>query len=124
LWLQKTQANYLDQIKSLISRNITPDEWLLIVPHSPTLYPVLQRQSPIRDTYILFPEVELRQQEIINDLDTKRINWVLVTDTPLDNRDDLRFRNTHPLVWQYLVSEFEPIDAPELPNNQQLLRRK
>jgi hypothetical protein len=42
----------------------------------------------------------------------------------VDGRNELRFRYTHPLVWQYLMTEFEVVKAPDLPSNQQFLKRK
>lgn len=124
LWLRQEQAAYLETVKQLITQHVGPQEELLIAPHSPGLYPILQRQAPTWDIYLLFPETEERQQEIIQDLNHHHVNWVILADNPLDGRDDLRFRNTHPLVWQYFLTKFEPVDAPGLPGNQQLLHRK
>ena len=123
LWLNQDQAAYIDTIKQLVNQHIAPQEKLLIAPHSPGLYPILQRQSPIWDLYLLSPAQEERQVDIINDLIEHNVNWVILADVPLDGRDELRFRHTHPLVWQYIVTEFEPIEASGLPHNQKLFHR-
>lgn len=124
LWLRQEQAAYLETIKQLVTRYVGPQEGLLVVPHSPGLYPILQREAPIWDIYLLFPETEKRQQEIIAALIAHQVNWVILADIPLDGRDELRFRNTHAAVWRYILSEFEPIEAPGLPSNQQFFHRK
>ena len=124
LWLRQEQAAYIEAVKQVVTQHIGSAEELLIAPHSPTLYPILQRQSPIWEVYLLFPETEERQREIIQDLSAHQVNWAILADIPLDGRDELRFRNTHLLVWQYLMAKFEPVEAPELPANQQLLHRK
>ena len=39
--------------------------------------------------------------------------FVLVFDIPVDGRDELRFRNTHPLIHQYIMDNFERLsDSP------------
>jgi hypothetical protein len=124
LWLPKDQAAYIDVVKLLVAQYVNSQEALLIVPHSPGLYPILQRKSPTWDTYFILPETEAKQIEIINDLNEHRVDWTILADVPLDGRDDLRFRHTHPLVWQYFMQEFNPVEAPGLPDNQRLLHRK
>ena len=124
LWLQKKQAAYIDAVQQLVTQHVGPEEGLFIAPHSPGLYPLLQRKSPVHNTYLLFPETREKQEEMIDDLANNRINWAIIRDSALDKREDRRFRNTHPLVWQYLMTEFEPVEAPALPRNQKLLHRK
>jgi hypothetical protein len=124
LWLRQEQAAYIEAVKQVVTQHIGSAEELLIAPHSPTLYPILQRQSPIWETYLLFPETEERQREIIQVLEARQVNWAILADSALDSRDELRFRNTHPLVWQYLMNKFEPVETPGLPVNQYLLHRR
>jgi hypothetical protein len=124
IWLQKEQAAYIDTIQQTITQYVGPDENLFIAPYMPGLYPLLQRESPVHNTYLLFAETREKQQEIINDLVNNKVNWVLLKDSALDKREDRRFRNTHPLVWQYLLTEFEPVETLDLPTNHLLLCRK
>jgi len=124
LWLPKDLAAYIETIKQLVAKHVTPDESLFIAPHSPGLYPILQRRAPVHNTYMLIPTTEDKQKKIIKDLKKHKVNWVILSDFALDGRDDLRFRHTHPLVWQYLMTYFEPIDTQQLPSSEQFLRRK
>jgi hypothetical protein len=124
LWLVKTQAAYIETIKQLVAQHVAPDEAILIAPHAPALYPILQREAPLWNTYLLFPDPPERQLQMIDRLAKAHTNWALLSDVALDGRDELRFRHTHPLVWRYLETEFEPVEAPGLPANQQFLRRK
>ena len=124
LWLPKDQAAYIETIKQLVAQHVAPHEGLFIAPHSPGLYPILHRRAPVPYTYLLFQATKDRQEEIIEDLIKHKVNWVILADIPLDGRDELRFRHTYPLVWQYIMRNFEPIETPQLPSNQQFLRRK
>ena len=61
---------------------------------------------------------------MIATLKAGNVNWVILGDIALDGREDLRFKNTHRIVWQHFNSEFEPVDASGLPGNYQLLHRR
>ena len=111
-------------LRKLATENITPREGVIITPYLPTLYPILRHQSPIWDLCIYFPATAQRQQAMIHDLAAKHVNWALISDTPLDNREDLRFSATHKLVWQYLKENFEPIESACLPKSMKILHRK
>lgn len=124
LWFPKDQAAYIETIKQLVAQHIAPHEGLFIAPHSPGLYPILHHRAPVRYTYLLFPATRDRQEEIIEDLIRHKVNWVILSDIALDGRDELRFRHTHTLVWQHIMKNFEQIETPDLPSNQQFLRRK
>ena len=52
------------------------------------------------------------------------VPWVLLEDIRTDRREELRFRNTHRLVWEHIVREFEVVPVDGLPANVQLLRRR
>jgi hypothetical protein len=48
----------------------------------------------------------------------------MLQDETIDNRDDLRFRNTNPRTVEYLRSRFGRVPLPDLPQDTVLLRRK
>ncbi len=123
LWLPKDQADYIDIVKRLVAQHVAPREGLLIAPFSPGLYAILKLKAPVYDTYLLHRETIDKQKIMIQDLTNNRVNWVLLRDVALDGRDDLRFRNTHSLVWRYIMTNFEPVETPQLPSNEQFLRR-
>lgn len=124
LWIESEQAGLLDTIKTTIKLNVQPEEGLLIAPHWPMLYNVLERESPVWEIYFLFPSPEEEQQKTIRRLKEKNVNWILIGDVALDGRDELRFRNTHNLIWDHFNSDFELSASKGLPDKYQLLHRK
>ena len=124
LWVYPTIANFIQNIETIHDQRVKPDESILLAPHIPMLYPILERRSPIWDLYLLFPETPAREQEIISELQQTQTNWVILGDIALDGRDELRFKNTHPLTWQSFSDTFEAVPTDRLPENYQFLHRK
>ena len=123
LQVYASTANLIHSVER-IERRAGDGEQLLIAPHWPGFYPLLQRKSPLWEIYFLFPETEARQREMIRDLEAQKVTWIILGDVPLDGRDELRFRHTHPLLWQYFLAHYQPVQAEGLPGHYQVLNRR
>jgi hypothetical protein len=117
-------AQLITVVQRISSNLVGPGETMLIAPHWPGFYPILCRKSPTREIYFLFPLSVEQQQNTILKLKEQNTNWVILGDIALDGRDDLRFRNTHSLLWKHFQIEFEEVPVAGLPQNYQLVRRK
>jgi hypothetical protein len=51
----------------------------------------------------------------IRRIKASRPGFALVFDLPLDGREELRFKNTHPLIHQYVQDNFEPMKISQNP---------
>jgi hypothetical protein len=111
-------------LRKFAAENVAPREGILIALFTPTLYPILGHESPLWDLGYFFPATARRQEAMIHELAAKNVNWAIISDTPLDKREDLRFSATHELVWQYLMENFEPIETTCLPTWMKILHRK
>ena len=111
-------------LRTFASENIAPGEGVLIAPFTPTLYPILNHESPLWDLAYYFPATTQRQEAMIYELTAKNVNWAIISDAPLGKREDLRFSATHQLVWQYLMENFEPVESACLPKSMKILHRK
>jgi len=102
---------------------LRPGDGFLIVGQVPGLYAILDRDSPVYQTVFVIALPEGWQRRVIDEMEGNHVNWILLEDDGIDGREDLRFRNTHRLMWEYMVKQFEVV--PEgLPDNFLLLRRK
>jgi hypothetical protein len=79
---------------------------------------------PLWDLAYYFSGTAQRQETIIHELAAKNVNWAIISDKPLDKREDLRFSATHELVWQYLMENFEPVESACLAKSMKILHRK
>lgn len=124
IWIPRRQAKYIENIRRFANKHVRSDENILIAPDMPGLYLILDKPSPIWDPFPLFPVQEERQEEIIRTLIHNNVNWVLISNRPLDGMKSRRFSNTHHLVWQYLNEEFNIVYSIDLPTDQLLMRHK
>ena len=97
---------------------------ILIAPSRPTLYPVLGKRAPIEDIYLFWFASDDDQAAIIEALESRAVRWTLLIDSAVDGREELRFRNTHPRVWEYLEANYERLRTPDLLIDHYLLRRR
>ncbi|MGD0282328.1 MAG: hypothetical protein ABSB95_08210 [Dissulfurispiraceae bacterium] len=86
----------------------------IAVPFWPGAYALLERKSPMWDIYVTSPRTQAFQLSEIERIKTARPGFALVSDLPVDGRDELRFQNTHPLIYQYILDHFERL--PDSPN--------
>ncbi|MHC5060954.1 MAG: hypothetical protein ACYTFK_07710 [Planctomycetota bacterium] len=124
LWVRPYTARLIETVSRINSQIVPKDEGLLLAPHWPGFYPILQRESPLKEIYFLFPKAPEKQKEMINQLKKKNVNWVILHDKTPDGRQERRFCNTHRLLWEHFINHFEPVQFQGLPTNCQLLHRK
>ncbi len=117
-------ALYLWTLETFVASHIAPSEPLFIAPNRPTLYSVLGKVSPTWWIYFFWPATDEEQRELIERLNARGVDWALIFDRPIDEREELRFRNTHPIVWAFLMTRFEPVGGLDLPEENYLLRRR
>jgi hypothetical protein len=114
----------LNCLRRFAAENIMPREGVLIAPYLPAVYPILGHESPLWDLGFYFPATAQRQQAMIRELAATNVNWAIISDTPPDKREDLRFSATNELVWQYLMENFQPIESACLPKSMKILHRR
>jgi hypothetical protein len=83
-------------------------------PFWPGAYPLFGKKSPMWAIYALQPRSDAAQQLEIERIKAANPGFILLYDFPLDGREELRFRNTHPLVHQFVLDNFELF--PNSPN--------
>ena len=89
---------------------------LLAAPVWPGAYALLGVRSPVREIYPLFPRSGSFQKQEISRLQRNHPSLVLIYDIGVDGREDLRYAHTHPLIWDYLQTNYRQLESPrELP---------
>lgn len=106
LWLNRSTVEIIDGVKRATAARVGPRP-LLVVPLWPGMYPILGKTAPLWEVYSLFPEPVSQQEAAIARLRSLGVDWVVLADIVPEPREDLRFRNTHPLMWEHFKQEFD-----------------
>lgn len=102
-------ANDIGLLRTL-SQQYAPDgQAFITTPFWPGAYALLERKSPMWEIYALLPVSQSFERAEIDRIRKAKPAFALVYDLPLDGRDELRFKNTHPLTQQYILDNFEPL---------------
>jgi hypothetical protein len=120
----RPQAQRNQALVDFARTNLAPEEPILIAPNRPGLYPLLRKVSPSWWIYFLWPAREEEERKLIAALEERRVDWALIVDRPTDDKQELLFRNSHPLVWEHLMRNFEPFPARDLPADHLVFRRR
>ena len=93
----------------LFSKYATPNQNFLVTPYWPGAYAIKNEKSPVWGIYALFPRSNDDQLDEIKRLTKTKLNFVLIANYPLDGRNELKYENTHPLVYNYILNNFERV---------------
>ena len=106
-------ANDISLLRKLADKYAPDGQSFIATPFWPGAYALLERKSPMWEIYALFPRSQTFEQAEIERIKSAKPGFALILDLPLDRRDDLRFRNTHPMIHQYIRDHFERLpDSP------------
>jgi hypothetical protein len=93
------------------------DGAVLAVPTLAWLYPMLGIRAPVYEIFGVWPSSDEEQARMIDEIERNDVRTVVVANSPLDRREDLRFSATHPQVWAELHRRFAPCPPDsELPD--------
>ncbi len=124
LRLPSSKARQLENLQAVFRARVRPEEQVFIAPGRPAFYAVLGKVAPTWWIYFFWVATDAEQRELIDELASEGVDWVLVVDRSIDGIEERRFASTHPLVWQHLERDFERVAAQELAPPCVLFRRR
>lgn len=117
LWVPAGQARTIELMRSLQSEYLSDGHALLALPTLVTLYPILGLESPVYDTFCIYPANQTEQNRMIEEIRKNRVRLALINNGRQDGREDLRFSSTHPRVWAFLETQFIRLSPASLPRD-------
>jgi hypothetical protein len=113
LIVDPSTASDVKLLRQLSTQYAPNGQSFIVAPFWPGAYALLGRKSPMWEIYPLWPRSQAFEQVEIERLKKAKPGFALIFDFPLDGRDELRYRNTHPLIHQYILDNFERFhDSP------------
>lgn len=113
-------ANRLALIAAIQQKYNPLNEAFVVTPYWPGVYALWQKQSPLYNTYILFPFDETAQNREIKGLQQSQPRFILIDDSTIDNQKQLRFMVNYALVDTYIRTQYRQIYDPIVPKNMRL----
>lgn len=104
----EVRSNIVQMIRAIQNwaAEVPPDRAVLVVPVWPGIYPLLGKTSPVWELYAAAPRSAAFQRREIERLRQARPGMILVNNIGLDNRPDLTYGNTHPLLTRYITENY------------------
>jgi hypothetical protein len=116
-------ANDIAMLRQLAVQFAPNGQAFIATPFWPGAYALLERKSPMWEIYALFPRDESFEKKEIEHIKASRPEFAFIFDLPLDGRDELRFKNTHPLINQYILDNFDSASIAQNPAYQIYIAR-
>lgn len=103
-------------LREMDTRYTPAAEPFIAAPFWPGAYALLQRRSPLWEIYAVVPRSPAFEEAEIERLVQARPRFAVVFDLALDGREELRYRNTHPLLYSYIQENFDRVPYPQVPS--------
>lgn len=110
LWVAPELANTIKTIEEIAIRYAPNNESFVVVPYWPGAYALLQRKSPMWETYILFKRSSSFEMEEIQRIKAAEPKFILIQNKSFGD-SSLLFKNNRPLIYEYIETEFEKIES-------------
>lgn len=111
VWMDAVTAELVEDVKALADDHITPGGTALAAPVWPGAYALLGIRSPVWEIYPILPHSNLFQDREIARLQHTKPELILIYDIALDGRDQLRYAQSHPRIWEYISTHFHRIPS-------------
>lgn len=108
-------ANDIAFLRTLDEQYAPNGRQFVVAPFWPGAYALLERESPVWEIFALFPRSASFEEKEIERIEAASPGFIFIFDLALDGRDALRFRNTHPMTYQYVLDNFDPVFHAESP---------
>lgn len=108
-------AYEIESVRALKAKYVPPGGTVMAAPFLPGVYAVLHQVSPIWSIYATLPQSEKVQYQEIERLRADPPSLVLIQTNGVDGREELSFPRSHPLIYQYIATNYQQIDEADWP---------
>ena len=113
VWLSQSDADRFEHIQTLILEHTKPSEAVFIAPLMVGIYPALGLKIPHYDNFPVYPSSFQEQTQMIQEIESTDVKLAFIQNVSLDGREDLRFENTHPKVWEHIQANMSSLTTDQ-----------
>ena len=110
-------AQVIEGAREVVARFVGPGEAVYIAPFDLGLYPALGLKAPQWEIYPLFPASPAFEAEEIQRIEAARTKLAILSRAELDDRPELHFSATHPMITRYFGARFLVVNGTNLPQH-------
>lgn len=115
---------YLRDVDQILDTTPGARQNFLAVPNAPTLHAIYRQKMPLWEIYALWPRsAEFEAKEVAR-LQKAAPRLVFMSNHALDQRPELRYSNTHPVVYAWITRHYIADPTPMAYQSWQVLRPK
>lgn len=107
LWVDHQTEKEVKLLRQLSSQYAANGQSFIAAPFWPGAYALVEAKSPMWDIYPLLPRSQVFENAEIDRIKASNPGFAIILDKPLIGRDELRFSNTHPLTYRYILAHFD-----------------
>lgn len=115
LLIDPITASDIQLLRRLVDENAPNDQYFIATPVWPGAYALFNRKSPMWAIYALWTRKNSAQELDIDRIKKADPKFALIFDLALDGREDLRFKNTNPLVNRFILDNFDRMEISSNP---------
>lgn len=107
------QATNLKYLFQLVQPEIDKGKPFLALPNYPTLHAIYRSKMAAWDIYPILARDEVFERQEIQRIEKLNPSLILISNHALDNNESLRYKNLHPLIYQWINSKYRREDHGE-----------
>jgi len=111
-------ARDIKLLRRLVNQYAPDGQSFIAAPFWPGAYALLQRKSPLWEIYSTHPRPQAFEKAEIERIKRNKPTFAIILAHPLSGRDELRYKNTHPLTNKFIQDNFERIPYARKPEYQ------
>lgn len=108
--INQNSAKDIKFFESLINKYASNREKFLVLPINLAMYPIFDRQAPVRDIYPLFKTREEFDQAEVDRIRKNKPAFIVIYNVPIGGHNEVRYCNLHPLIFQYILSNYIQVE--------------
>lgn len=116
LTVAPSTANGIQQFRTLVEKFAPDGQKFMVTPWFPGINSLMGQQSIVWEIYPILPRSQKFQQREVDRIRKADPAFIYILDAPLDGREELRYSNTHHVIYRYIIENFQriPISTSEV----------
>tara|TARA_R110002049_G_scaffold10127_3_gene50473 strand:+ start:183550 stop:185061 length:1512 start_codon:yes stop_codon:yes gene_type:complete len=97
-------------LRNVVHAHSSATDTIFVAPALPAVLALFHRKTAVYDTFPVYPAIDAAQQRMIRELEISTPPIAIISKANIDQREDLRFENNYPSVFQYIKERYQLVN--------------